>query len=54
MMLIGPIPYITRRCICLGKEIVTFVPDYNSLGVKKRVKAEVDMIEDMCWIKGRD
>lgn len=52
-MLIGPIPYITRRRICLGREIVTFVPDYSYIGVKERVKAEVDMIEDMCYDRSK-
>lgn len=48
-MFIGPVPYITRKRICLGREIVTFVPDYSYPGVRERIAAEVDLIEDACY-----
>lgn len=53
-MLIGPVLHIVRKRILFGKEITTFVPDYGHQGVKERVKVEVDEIEALCWIKGRD
>lgn len=46
--------YITRKRIIKGREYTTLVPDYSKAGVAELVKAEVDAIEDMCWIKGRD
>lgn len=48
-MLIGPIPYITRKRILFGREITTFVPDYSFDGIKERIAAEVDLIEDACY-----
>lgn len=53
-ILIGPIPHIVRKRILFGKEITTFVPDYSHPGVKERVEVEVDEIEALCWVKGRD
>lgn len=48
-MLIGPVLYTTHKRICLGQEIVTFVPDYSRAGVRERIVAEVDLIEDACY-----
>lgn len=52
--MIGPVPYITRKRMVKGHELVTFVPDYTKSGVIERVKQEVDLIEDACWIKGKN
>lgn len=53
-LLIGPIPRIKNVKIINGKESIWWVPDYSHPGVKERIAIEVDMIEDMCWVRGRD
>ena len=42
-LLIGPLPYHRPRN--------TWVPDYRHPGVSKRIAAEVDAIEAMCYDK---
>lgn len=48
------ITYITRKRIINGKEYTTLVPDYSKPGVAEAVRKEVDEIEALCWVKGRD
>lgn len=48
------ITYITSKRIINGKEYTTLVPDYSKAGVAEAVRKEVDEIEELCWIKGRD
>ena len=45
-LLIGPLPHVRSP---RGY----WAPDYNHPGVAERVRAEVDEIEIICYVKGR-
>jgi hypothetical protein len=46
-LLIGPLPHKRN---CFGR----WVQDYSYPGVAARIRAEVDFIEDACYVKGRE